>query len=96
MTQQFPTFLILLISFLLTDCAHRTRTPLQTEEPLENELVSLDAALQHLTQSYILGCSQAYKNLKQENFYPLCLDLGLKHRNEVKSLLLQPIETPQK
>ncbi len=87
------TYHVLLV---LVSCSHR-RTPLQVD--VENDLVTVGAALDHITQSYILGCVEAYRAQNISQKYLVCRDRGLNHSKEVKILLEKPIleiNTPNK
>lgn len=74
---------ILLAALILTGCAHH-----KPEAPQE-ELVSLNATLNHIQASYLKGCVDALKEIKVPVAFPGCRDKSLLHRQEVEQIILQ-------
>lgn len=74
----------LLIALLLAGCAHR-----QPEKPEEEELVSLNSALNHIQASYLKGCVDALKDIKVPLAFHGCRDKAFLHRQEVEQFILQ-------
>jgi hypothetical protein len=75
----------LLLIHTMTGCS---TTPPATEVPV----VSVEATLDHIRQSYILGCSEALRGEGKKNFYIGCRDKGIKHSDAVRKLLETPSE----
>lgn len=78
---------------LLVSCT--TPAPKPVEPPAEEaedltQKVSLDVALEHIGQSYTLGCVQALKKLGGVNVYPACRKLGIQHQEAVRKMLSSP------
>ena len=61
--------------------------PSHSIEKGESDTFSRLSVLEHIQQSYTLGCSQAYKAQGMKNFYPECKKLGLKHAQEVREII---------
>ncbi len=76
-TTCMKTFLLLL---LMTACAHKT--PSKGEE-----LVSVNAALNHAQASYLKGCVEAYRDLNIPVAFPRCRDKSFIHRQELDSFM---------
>lgn len=74
---------MLILLFILTACAHNK--PVSPKE----ELVSLDAALNHAQASYLKGCVDALKELKIPVAFPGCRDKANKHRQEIEAFIYQ-------
>ncbi len=55
-------------------------------------MVSVESTLEHIRQSYILGCSEALKGEGKTNFYLGCRDKGIKHSEAVRNFLATPAE----
>jgi hypothetical protein len=79
----------LLHMLLVTGCS--TMTP---QEKVKSELVSVGAALDHIKQSYILGCVEALRSQGLKNIYPGCRDKGIAHAKTVEDLMFQPTKEP--
>lgn len=58
--------------------------PSQSIEKGESDTFSRLSVLEHIQQSYTLGCSQAYKAQGMKNFYSRCKNLGRDHAQEVR------------
>lgn len=71
------TFLLLL---LVTACAHKAPFP-------GEELVSVNAALNHAQASYLKGCVEAYRDLNIPVAFPRCRDKSYIHRQELDSVM---------
>ena len=71
---------ILTLLLLLTACAHR---PPEKGE----ELVSVNAALNHAQMSYLKGCVDAYHGLKIPAAFNRCRDMAHIHRQELDSFM---------
>jgi hypothetical protein len=80
---KFLWCIFLLILFMA--CAHKPAHPVYKEH------VTVQTALDHLRQSYILGCVEAYRRQNISQKYQECRDFGLKHEESVKALLESPI-----
>ncbi len=83
----------LLVGFLLlTGCATQPSqtNPPPSEEKENSELVSLNSALNHIRQSYILGCMEALKGQGLKNVYPTCLEKGKRHADAVEQFVNSP------
>jgi hypothetical protein len=52
----------------------------------------VETTLEHIRQSYILGCSEALRGEGKKDFYPGCRDKGSQHSDAVRKIL----ETPTK
>jgi len=50
-------------------------------------MVTVETTLDHIRQSYILGCSEAMKGEGKDNFYPGCRDKGIEHSEAVRKML---------
>lgn len=77
--------IIYIFFFLLLGCADLV--PREQELPQEEDLVSVGVALEHIGQSYTLGCVEALKKRGEKNIYPWCRDRGIKHQMSVKKIL---------
>lgn len=55
-------------------------------------VVGVDVALEHIGQSYTMGCVEALKQRGEKNIYPWCRDRGIKHQMAVKRVLDGPVE----
>lgn len=64
-------------------CAHKNN------QPLNEEMVSVEAAITHAQFSYLKGCVDALKELKVPIAFPGCRDKSLIHRQEIESIMLQ-------
>lgn len=64
------------------------------ERPQEEELVSVDAALNRAQASYLLGCVEAYQSLKLGPTYFYCLENARKHRLELQNIMDTPVSMP--
>ena len=61
--------------------------PSQSIEKVENDTFSKLSVLEHIEQSYTLGCSQAYKAQGVKNFYSHCKNRGHEHAKEVRKII---------
>lgn len=61
--------------------------PSQSNEKVENNTFSQLSVLEHIQQSYTLGCSQAYKAQGMKKFYSHCKNLGQEHAQEVRKMI---------
>ena len=74
---------LLLAALILTGCAHKK------PEASQEELVSLNATLNHIQASYLKGCVDALKEIKVPLAFHGCRDKSLLHRREVEQFILQ-------
>lgn len=81
--------IIYILLFLFVGCADLI--PRKQEVTKEDDLVSISIALEHIGQSYTLGCVEALKERGEKNIYPWCRDRGIKHQMSVKKILDTPI-----
>lgn len=58
----------------------------------EGPVVSVETTLEHIRQSYILGCSEALRGEGKKNFYMDCRDKGIKHSDAVRKFIETPTE----
>jgi hypothetical protein len=77
---------IALILFVLSGCAHNSQ-----EKKVWKPEVSVNAALNQAQMSYLLGCVEAFKKLKQSPSFNHCKDLAVKHRFEIEKIMHQKI-----
>lgn len=63
-----------------------------TPAPTEDPGVSVESTLEHIRQSYILGCSEALRGEGKKDYYPNCRDKGIKHSDAVRKILETPAE----
>lgn len=77
---------IVLILFILTGCAHKSR-----EKKTWQPEVSVNAALNQAQMSYLLGCVEAFKSMKQPPAFDHCKDLAVEHRSEINQIMNQEI-----
>jgi hypothetical protein len=63
-----------------------------TPAPTEDPGVSVESTLEHIRQSYILGCSEALRGEGKKDYYPNCRDKGIKHSDAVRKILEPPTE----
>lgn len=71
---------IITLLLLLTACAHRP------PEKGDN-LVSVNAALNHAQMSYLKGCVDAYRGLNIPAAFNRCRDMAHIHRQELDSFM---------
>lgn len=76
---------IILLNF---SCAHWHTS----NQELNEELVSLDAALNQAQASYLKGCVDGQKKLKVPLAFHGCRDMSIIHRKEIETFFQQPIE----
>jgi hypothetical protein len=74
----------------MMSCSHHHK-PLTNS--YESDLVTVQTTLDHIGQSYTLGCVEAYRAQNISQKYPECRDLGMKHKEDVRLILIQPIKT---
>ena len=53
------------------------------------ELVSIDAALNHIQASYLRGCVEAFQELGVPTSFENCRDKAKDHQNEVREMIEQ-------
>jgi hypothetical protein len=70
----------LILLLILISCA-------QTPPKKGEELVSVNAALNHAQASYLKGCVEAYHDLNIPAAFPRCRDKSSLHRQELDSLM---------
>lgn len=70
----------LLFLLIFTSCAHK---PSKKGE----DLVSLNAALNHAQMSYLKGCVDAYRDLNIPAAFVRCKDKAHLHRQELDSFM---------
>jgi len=85
--QSFWGYSIVAHILLLQGCSLGQTNPTRANEKAENEALSQESVLEHIHQSYTLGCAEAYKSQKMKNFYEACNRKGAKHAQEVRTLL---------
>jgi len=85
--QSFWGYSVVAHILLLQGCSSGQINPSHTNEKAQNEGFSQESVLEHIQQSYTLGCAEAYKSQKMNNFYDTCNRRGLKHAQEVRSML---------
>jgi hypothetical protein len=79
----YMKYIIMLL--LLIGCA---QTP---PKSYKDDLVSLDAALNHAQASYLKGCVDAFHDLKIPGAFTTCRDKSLIHRRELDSIMEQDL-----
>jgi hypothetical protein len=87
-----PIHLTLL--FILSSCSSlqpQTISPAQ-EVKEETPSVSLPTALEHIQQSYTLGCVEALRSVGKKNIYPQFREKGKRHKAAVRQVLESPID----
>lgn len=57
----------------------------------KDDLVSVDAALNHAQASYLKGCVDAFHDLKVPVAFVTCRDRSLEHRRELDSIMDQDL-----
>lgn len=72
-----------LLFIFFTGCA----TPPPASQVPEAPQVSIDVALEHIGQSYTLGCVEALKKRGESNIYPWCRERGIRHQSAVKQMI---------
>jgi hypothetical protein len=79
---------------LLSGCGSLKPQPNPTHAISEEKkpTFSLPVVLEHIEQSYILGCAKAHKDMGLKNFYLKCQQLGREHSEEVKKIVLTKTE----
>lgn len=75
---------LMTLLFLFTACA---QTPSRPQE----DLVSLDAALNQAQASYLKGCVMALKELKIPAVFTGCRDKAILHRQELDLIMNQDL-----
>ena len=73
---------LVMVTLLFISCAHRPRR-------VEDDLVSVYAALMHAQASYLKGCVDAMKELKAPLAFPTCRDKAISHRKEIQKFMNQ-------
>lgn len=79
----YMKYIILLL--LLMSCA---QVPPKT---YKDDLVSVDAAINHAYASYLKGCVDAFHDLKMPGAFESCKDKALIHRRELDSFMSQDL-----
>ena len=74
----------LFLLFFLYGCSQVSR-----KSPPHGELVSVDAALDHIQASYLRGCVEAFKELGVPTSFEHCRDKAEDHQNEVRQIIEQ-------
>ena len=77
----------------MMSCSHHHK-PLTNS--YESDFVTVQTTLDHIGQSYTLGCVEAYRAQNISQKYPECRDLGMKHKEDVRFILNQPIKIQEK
>jgi hypothetical protein len=77
------TLLLLLVA---ASCASGPQ-PILTPPESEREMVTVETTLEHIFQSYVLGCVEALKKEGKKGVYPLCQQRGQRHAEAVKRML---------
>jgi len=72
---------------LLQGCSLGQTNKITSNEKVESEVFTRESVLEHIQQSYTLGCSKAYQSQKMKNYYETCNRLGQKHAKEVQAML---------
>jgi hypothetical protein len=79
---------------LLAACAHRPQTN-PDSVPAEEETVSVATTLEHIYQSYVLGCVEALKKTGKKNVLAGCQVPAREHADGVRKMLdLPPRQEP--
>ncbi len=68
----------LLILFFLYSCSQ-----VSVKKAPEEDLVSVDSALNHIHASYMKGCVDTYKEMKMPASFELCRDRAKLHKDQV-------------
>jgi hypothetical protein len=55
----------------------------------EREMVTVETTLEHIFQSYVLGCVEALRKEGKKDILPLCRERGQLHLAAVKRMLAQ-------
>ncbi len=74
----------LFLLFFLYSCSQ-----VSIKSPPHGDLVSVDAALDHIHASYLRGCVEAFKELGVPTSFEHCRDKAKDHQNEVKEIIEQ-------
>lgn len=77
---------IVLILFIISACAHKSQ-----QKKIWKPEVSVNAALNQAQMSYLLGCVEAFKELKQPPAFNHCKELAVEHRIEIEQIMHQKI-----
>lgn len=75
---------------LLAACAHRPQ-PNPAAVPAEEETVSVATTLEHIYQSYVLGCVEALKKTGRQNVLAECQEPAKVHADGVRQILGMPL-----
>ncbi len=73
---------VLLVIFILTGCAQK-----RVSQYPEEDLVSLESAVDQAQASYLRGCVEGQKKLKVPLTFNGCRDMSLIHRQELEGIL---------
>lgn len=73
---------------VLASCASRPQ-PIPASPKSESEMVTVETTLEHIFQSYVLGCVEALRKEGKKAILPLCQERGTRHANTVKRMLVQ-------
>ncbi|MFP5459778.1 MAG: hypothetical protein ACLGG7_13665 [Bacteriovoracia bacterium] len=84
--------LIVLLSHMLWGCSsvRPKTTPALPEEEVKSQLVSVGVTLEHIFQSYRLGCVEAFRTSGRKNTYLECGARAKSHADAVENLLRLP------
>lgn len=77
----------ILILLALIACSHRP--PIADKK---DDLVHISTVMDQVQFSYMKGCVDAYKDLKLGPSFPDCREKAKEHRNEIKSIIDQPLD----
>lgn len=82
--------ILLFLALLSYGCSQVKPKP-----PIDEDDVSLEAALNQAQSSYLLGCVEASKTSKISPAFPVCRDRARNHRREIEEIIKQvPLPTP--
>lgn len=74
----------LLLLPILISCAHRPYS-----SPVEEDLVSVETSLFQARSSYLLGCTEARVELKEQDAFNYCSGKADKHLEDLKHIIEQ-------
>lgn len=79
-------------SFMGCSSIQSKTTPALSEEEVKSHLVTVATTLEHIFQSYALGCVEANQALGRKNVFLECRAKAQKHTEAVENLLRMPAE----
>jgi hypothetical protein len=85
-------FIILIHSLLGCSSTQPKTTSALSEEEVKSHLVSVGTTLEHIFQSYALGCVEANQALGRKNVFLECRGKAQRHTTAVENLLRMPAE----